>query len=60
VHAWSGTRRYELAVKLYGWGGQRTYHLYVFEQGPVDAANCSATADGTSCVQGPIELFPVN
>jgi hypothetical protein len=59
VHAWTGTRRFDLQLEQYGWGGARTYELYVFEQGPL-GGTCAATADGTTCIDGPIELFPVN
>jgi len=47
AHAWTGTRHYE----------------YVFEQGPIDAATCSASIadfEDSVCIEGPIELFPVN
>ena len=60
AHAWTGTRRYDLAVRHEGEHGDRTYLLYVYEQGPVDPAACSATSDGSMCIDGPVELFPVN
>ncbi len=60
AHAWTGTRHFDLVLKQDGGGGARTYELYVFEQGPLDTASCAATAEGTQCIEGPIELFPVN
>lgn len=60
IHAWTGSRRYDLVLKEDGHGGPRTYALYVFEEGPVDPDSCAATADGTMCIDGPIELLPVN
>ena len=60
VHAWSGTHRYDLLIREDGHGGPRIYELFVFEQGPVNPAACSASLDGTACLQGPIALVPVN
>ena len=61
IHAWTGTRRFDLAVKEYGHGGMRKYELYVYEQGPVDpAAACAAAPEGSTCIKGPILLLPVN
>lgn len=60
VHAWTGTRHYEIVLKEDGHGGARTYQLYVYEQGPVDPMTCPATADGMLCIDGPIDLLPVN
>ncbi|MBI4816768.1 MAG: hypothetical protein HY791_10945 [Deltaproteobacteria bacterium] len=59
LHVWTGTRRFELLLELYGHEGARTYSLYVFEQGPVDAMACPAELEAQACVAGPIELFPV-
>lgn len=60
AHAWTGSRHYDLALKRDGHSGARTYLLYVFEQGPIDAVSCAPSADGAMCIDGPIELFPVN
>jgi len=60
VHAWTGTRHFDLAIKQYGHGGMRTYLLYVFEQGAVDTATCAAAPEGAMCIRGPIQLLPVN
>ncbi|MCC7382194.1 MAG: hypothetical protein IT384_10210 [Deltaproteobacteria bacterium] len=60
IHAWSGQRHFDLVLKQYGATGARTYSLYVFEQGPLNASACPAAAEGSSCIQGPIELSPVN
>ena len=40
--------------------GDREYDLYVFDEGPVNPASCSASIEDTQCIEGPIELFPVN
>ena len=60
IHAWTGTRHYDLVVKEDGHGGPRRYELYAFEEGPLEAGACPSTADGTACIDGPIELLPVN
>jgi hypothetical protein len=59
AHAWTGTRHFDLVLKEDGHSGARTYELYSFEQGPLDGAACAPTADGSTCIDGPIELFPV-
>jgi hypothetical protein len=59
AHAWTGTRHFDLVLKEDGHGG-RTYELFAYEQGPLDAGACAPTADGAMCIDGPIELFPVN
>lgn len=58
VHAWTGTRHFDLVLLEDGHGGGRTYELYAFEQGPVDAASCAPTAEGAQCIEGPIALLP--
>ena len=58
VHVWTGTRHYDLALKEDGHGGPRRYHLYVFEEGPLDPGECAPTADGVACIDGAIVLSP--
>jgi hypothetical protein len=58
VHVWTGTRHYDLALKEDGHGGPRRYHLYVFEEGTLEAEACPATASGVGCIAGPIVLEP--
>ena len=60
IHAWTGTRHYDLMLAEDGHRGTRRYELYVFEQGPVDTASCAPSALGAQCIEGPIELLPVN
>lgn len=59
AHVWTGSRHFDLVLKEDGHGGARIYELYGFEQGPLAGA-CSPTADGSDCIDGPIELFPAN
>jgi hypothetical protein len=58
AHIWSGSRHYDLGLKEDGHGGARRYHLYVFEEGPLQAGECGPTSYGTACVEGPIALAP--
>jgi len=60
AHAWTGTRHFDLMLREDGHGGERVYELYVFEEGPVDPDACSASLEDSLCIEGPIELFPVN
>jgi hypothetical protein len=55
---WTGTRHYDLALKEDGHGGPRRYHLYAFEEGPLDPDPCAPTADGVACIEGAIVLSP--
>ncbi|OGQ10431.1 MAG: hypothetical protein A2138_08295 [Deltaproteobacteria bacterium RBG_16_71_12] len=57
AHVWTGTRRHDVHLEVFGWGGLRSYALHTFEQGPLDAA-CSPTADGITPVGAPLALFP--
>ncbi len=56
AHIWTGTRHYDLVLLQDGHGGALRYHLYAFEEGPLDGASCAPTADGTRCLDGPIVL----
>ncbi|MBI1946775.1 MAG: hypothetical protein HYS27_13845 [Deltaproteobacteria bacterium] len=58
AHVWTGTRRHDLHLEEFGWGGVRSYALHTFEAGPLDGA-CAPTADGTAPVGEPLALFPV-
>lgn len=58
AHVWTGSRRYDLGLKEDGHGGPRRYHLYVFEEGPVNPDECGPTAFGSVCIEGPIALYP--
>ena len=60
VHVWTGTKHFDLRLSEDGHGGVRAYDLFVFEQGPVNTTSCAPTAEGSLCINGPIELFPVN
>jgi hypothetical protein len=60
AHAWTGSRRFDLKLYEDGHGGPRMYELHVFEQGPVDPAQCAPVADGTGPIGDPIALYPVN
>ncbi len=60
AHAWTGSRHFDLKLHEDGHGGARTYELYAFEQGPIDANACAPLADGSDPIGGPIEGFPVN
>ena len=59
AHVWTGTRRHDLHLEEYGHGGERSYALYTFSQGPLDGI-CAATADGVDPIGEPLKLFPVN
>ncbi len=58
AHAWTGSRHYEVVFKEDGHGGPRRYHLYAYEQGPLEDGTCAPTGDGTDCIDGPISLYP--
>lgn len=60
AHVWTGTRHFDLRLAEDGHGGPRKYELYAFEQGPIAPGSCAPLADGSNCIEGPIELFPVN
>ena len=60
AHGWTGTRHFDLLLHEDGHGGDRTYELYVFEQGPLDSGSCAPSAEGSMCIDGPIELLGVN
>ncbi len=60
AHAWTGNRHFDLELEEDGHSGARSYFLFGYEQGPLDGASCAPTAEGTLCIDGPIELFPVN
>lgn len=60
MHAWSGSRRYDLKMARANHGIAPTYALHVFAQGPLDAAACAPTADGACPIGSEIELFAVN
>ena len=60
AHAWSGRRHYDLKMARADHGVAPTYALHVFEQGPLDAASCPPTSEGTCRIGDAIELFPVN
>lgn len=32
--------------------------MYAFEQGPLQAGECSPTGDGEACIEGPLSLYP--
>jgi hypothetical protein len=57
AHAWTGAVRYDLSLEDEH-GGEWSYTLVPYEQGPVDPAACSATTDGTTPIGGPIALYP--
>lgn len=58
AHAWSGSRHYEIVFKEDGHGGPRRYHLYAYEQGPLEPDTCAPTGDGVGCIDGPVSLQP--
>lgn len=59
VHAWTGTRHYDLVLEEDGHGGARTYTLYAFDTGAVDPDACPPSAELDTCLAGPTALLPV-
>jgi hypothetical protein len=62
AHAWAGSRHYDVKLKLDDHGGNRTYELHTFEQGPIDPDECPSWAEpeANGPIGDPIELFPYN
>jgi len=58
AHIWTGSRHFGLVLKEDGHGGPRRYHLYGFEEGPLEPGTCPPTADGVGCIDGPVVLVP--
>jgi hypothetical protein len=58
AHAWTGTRHYDLKLEESGHGGERSYELLSFAQGPLLDAGCAPVADGTSPIGEALKLFP--
>jgi len=58
AHAWAGTVRYDLKLREYTHGGERTYALHPYEQGPVDPATCAPNTDGTTPIGDPVTMYP--
>jgi hypothetical protein len=60
ARVWTGTNRYDLSFTTTGGhGGDTTYLLAVFEEGPLDPGDIYCLEDGTVPRCDPIELFPV-
>ncbi len=57
VHAWTGTRHYDIALKEDGHGGSRRYYLYAFEGPELEPDTCPASAEGEACIEGPVALY---
>jgi len=47
-------------LKENGHDSTHSYALCTYEQGPLDPDDCTPTSDGERCIDGPIELLPVN
>ena len=58
THVWTGTRHFDLVLKEDGHGGPRRYHVYAFEEGPLESGECAPTGDGERCIEGPLSLYP--
>ncbi len=58
VHVWTGERRHGLKIAEEGHGGERSYELYTFEEGPLVEGVCAPQADGTAQIGCPIALLP--
>lgn len=60
AHGWTGNRHYDVKLKLDDHGGNRTYELHTFEEGPIDPDNCPVWAEpeASGPIGDPIELFP--
>jgi hypothetical protein len=59
ARAWTGSRHFDIKIEGFN-AASRTYLLYTFEQGPIDASACAPTITGYDCIGEPIELPPVN
>jgi hypothetical protein len=63
AHGWTGSRHYDVKLKLDDHGGNRTYELHTFEEGPIDPDEpCRPTSEpeDNGPIGDPIELFPYN
>ncbi len=58
AHAWTGSVHYDLKLKEDDHGGPRTYALFPYEQGPLDAGTCAVRTDGTTPIGEPITMYP--
>ena len=58
AHVGDGTVHYDLKLKEDAHGGARTYALFPYEQGPLEAGTCPVTTDGTTPIGEPITMYP--